>query len=273
MKTLKNHVILYDAECPMCHAYTKAFVKTGMLDSAGRHPYQQMPEQICPYVDKHRAVNEIALVDVTTGEVSYGIRSLFKIIGNAIPLFSPLFRFPPFIWIMTKVYAFISYNRKVIIPANTTGKHELQPDFKLTYRIAYLIFTVVIAAYILAGYAPLFASIIPAGGAYRELIVCSGQLIFQGTIISVLDKSKTWDYLGNMMTISFAGALLLLPVLALPQWIQIPDMYYAAYFMLVAGMMLLEHIRRTKLMGLGWTMTIGWTVYRLIVLIVILKIS
>jgi predicted DCC family thiol-disulfide oxidoreductase YuxK len=30
MKTLKDHVILYDAECPMCKVYTHAFTTTGM---------------------------------------------------------------------------------------------------------------------------------------------------------------------------------------------------------------------------------------------------
>jgi len=41
MKTLKNHMILFDAECPMCRVYTHAFVKTGMLDHNGRSSYQE----------------------------------------------------------------------------------------------------------------------------------------------------------------------------------------------------------------------------------------
>ena len=43
MKTLSNHVILYDSECPMCTIYTYAFTATGMLDTEGRAPYQEMP--------------------------------------------------------------------------------------------------------------------------------------------------------------------------------------------------------------------------------------
>jgi hypothetical protein len=86
MKTLAGYTILYDAECPMCNLYSKAFVKTGMLDNSGRVPYQQMPANVCPYVDRQRAVNEIALVNSQTGEVNYGIRSLFKVIGNSFPV-------------------------------------------------------------------------------------------------------------------------------------------------------------------------------------------
>lgn len=139
MPTLKNHLILYDAECPLCTLYTRAFTKTGMLDSNGRAPYQtalnpttqtlnptapKIPSQApaCPLVDLQRAVNEIALVDTTTGTVTYGIESLFKVIGHSFPLFRPLFSWRPFIRIMRKVYAFISYNRKVIIPPPAPAK-------------------------------------------------------------------------------------------------------------------------------------------------------
>src|ERR1700761_5494244 len=117
MKTLKDHLILYDAECPMCKVYTQAFTSTGMLDNDGRAPYQNLKGFFCPTVDRKRAVNEIALVNTKTGEVTYGIDSLFKVIGNACPIFKPLFACKPFGTAMRKLYAFISYNRKVIIPA------------------------------------------------------------------------------------------------------------------------------------------------------------
>ncbi len=67
MKTLKNHLILYDEECPMCSVYTKAFVATGMLDNDGRSSYQSESAAHCPMVNKQRAVNEIALVDLQSG--------------------------------------------------------------------------------------------------------------------------------------------------------------------------------------------------------------
>lgn len=140
MKTLANHIILYDEECPMCLAYTKAFTELNMLPKNGRQPYQNIPENICPLIDKQRAANEIALVDTETGEVTYGINSVFKILGNAMPIFKPLFNFAPFHWLMTKAYAFISYNRKVIIPAEVKA-NSIQPNFKIQYRIAYLICT------------------------------------------------------------------------------------------------------------------------------------
>jgi len=270
MKTLSNHLILFDAECPMCKAYTQAFVATGLLPQNGRAAYQQLREETCPMVDRQRAVNEIALVNQETGEVSYGINSLFKVFGAAMPLLKPLFSFGPFVWVMSKVYAFISYNRRVIIPASDTKySFELQPTFKLKYRLVYLAFTWAVTAYILTAYVHLMKGLLPQGYAFREYLVCGGQLFFQGIMISFIAKDKMWNYLGNMMTISFGGALLLLPGLFVSTLFSAGPLFYVLYFMGVAGCMFLEHIRRTKLLCLGWALTISWAVYRLLVLLLI----
>lgn len=271
MKTLQNHVILFDEECPMCYLYTKAFIKTGMLPKNGRESYQRTPPHICPMIDQQRAANEIALVNTENGEVTYGIDSLFKIIGNAVPIFSPLFAFKPFRYLMAKLYAFISYNRKVIIPAATKA-NTVQPTFKVTYRLAYLLFTWFATSYILTAYAHLLTDYVPLGGKYREYFICGGQMIFQDIIISYYKKDKFWDYLGNMMTISFAGSILLILGLIVNTISHLHPIIYILYFMMVAGLMFLEHIRRSKLLQLGWLMTITWAIYRLLVLALIFSI-
>ncbi|MES2268378.1 MAG: DUF393 domain-containing protein [Bacteroidota bacterium] len=271
MRTLQNHTILYDAECPMCKLYTNAFIQTGLLDKDGREAYQQLNDAACPMVDKQRAVNEIALINHETGEVTYGIKSLFKIIGNALPVFKPLFNFSPFVWLMSKVYAFISYNRRIIIPTHGDD-FVVQPGFKLRYRVAYLIFTWAVTSYILTYYAGLLKGIMPVGNLYREGLICGGQVLFQGMIISIVANPKKWEYLGNMMTISFAGGLLLLPVLLLANVIGAHPVYYTLYFMVVAGLMFLEHIRRSKILKIGWTLTITWAIYRGLILFIILFI-
>jgi hypothetical protein len=273
MKTLENHMVLFDAECPMCKAYTKTFVKTGMLDAGGRAAYQTEMDNVCPLIDKQRAVNEIALVNLKNGEVTYGVQSLFKIIGNACPIFRPLFSFAPFVWLMSKIYGFISYNRRVIIPAGKTGDGYIyQPSFKIQYRIAYLLFTWVCTGVILTRYAQLLAEAVPLGGPWREYFICGGQIIFQGIIVSTFAEEKLWAYLGNMMIISFAGSLLLLLPLTMSHWFNMPPLFYIACFMVVAGLMLLEHIRRTKLLNLGWVLTITWVLYRVMLLVLILFI-
>lgn len=242
-----------------------------MLDNNGRTSYQELPQQACPMLDRQRAVNEIALVNQETGEVTYGIESLFKVFAASFPVLKPLLLFRPFVWIMSKIYAFIAFNRRVIIPAPIKAESfELQPTFRLDYRIAYLFVTWIFTAVILSAYARQMTGLLPAGNAYREYLICGGQIFFQGLIISIVHKNKLWDYLGNMMTISFGGALLLLPVLFLAQWLNLHLLFYASWFMGVAGLMLLEHIRRSKLLELGWILTTSWVLYRILVLLFIL---
>ena len=274
MKTLKNHLILFDAECPMCKVYTRAFVSTGLLEEAGRAAYQELTPQACTMLDRQRAVNEIALINQEAGEVTYGIESLFKVFGQAMPFLKPLFASGPFVWFMRKVYAFIAFNRRVIIPAATNiNSYQLQPEFRLNYRIAYLLFTWVVVSYILSAYAKLTNGLLPPDHIYREYLICGGQLLFQGILVSLLNPLKKWDYLGNMMTVSFAGALLLLPGVMLSHWFNLSPVFYAVYFLAVAGLMLLEHIRRTGLLQLNRLLTAGWVIYRVIVLMLILIIQ
>jgi len=271
MKTLKNHVILYDAECPMCNLYTRAFTTTGMLDTNGRAPYQDMPEFACPLVHRQRSVDEIALINKTTGEVRYGIDSLFAIIGASFPVLKPLFNWQPFHWAMRKLYAFISYNRKIIIPAPKTDTPGIQPSFKLRYRIAWLLFTAMISGCILTVYAKFLTGWLPIDNPWREYAICGGQLLFQGAIVTAIAPSKRWDYLGNMMTISLAGALLLLPMLAAAALFRLSPLIPAVYFFLVVALMLLEHRRRTHLMDLGRILTVTWIAYRIAILLLIEK--
>lgn len=169
------------------------------------------------------------------------------------------------------VHALISSNIQVILPIENREKNIVeQLPFHLGYRIVYLFFTWIIVSYILSRYATLMNGLLPEDHIYREYLVCGGQLFFQGVVISFVDQHKRWAYLGNMMTISFAGALLLLPALLIAQWFVLPTLFYAGWFLAVAGLMFLEHIRRSKLLKIGWMLTISWVVYRLIVLLIIL---
>ncbi|MDR6806505.1 putative DCC family thiol-disulfide oxidoreductase YuxK [Dyadobacter sp. BE34] len=267
MKTLHNHIILYDAECPMCNLYTGAFVRNGMLDTHGREAYQQYSGAACPNLDWQRAVNEIALVNQETGEVTYGIESLLKVCGNALPLLAPLFRWKPFLWIATKAYAFISYNRRVIIPAAASeNQFGYQPSFNLKYRIAWLVFAWVMTSCILSSYTSLLTGFLVKGAFWREFAICGGQILFQGAVVFAYQKQKAWDYLGNMMTISLAGALVLLIFLTICLWLKLGWLISALCFMMVVFLMFLEHLRRCRLLGVGYLMTITWILYRIVTL-------
>ncbi|GAO42985.1 DCC1-like thiol-disulfide oxidoreductase family protein [Flavihumibacter petaseus] len=286
MKTLRHHVILYDAECPLCRVYTSAFVHSGMLDAGGRKPYQdQQAIAACPLLDRQRAVNEIALIDTRTGQVTYGIDSLLKVICTAFPALRILLSPRPIVWFLKKAYAFVSYNRRVIIPgaaATVNGKKPdlsevgLQPGFRLHYRIAFLLFAWLLTAFILSRYAIFMKPLVPPGPWYREYLLCGAQMLFQGTLLLSLGNiNRTrhcfWNYLGNLMTVSFAGALALLLPLLIGVVLNAKPAFFLVSFLLVAAALFAEHLRRTRLLHLPALLSCGWLLYRLLICIYVLQ--
>jgi hypothetical protein len=272
MKTLKHHVIIYDDECPMCDLYTGAFVKTKMLPENGREPYSWLHASLRKHIDSQKARNGIALVNSKTGKVQYGIDSLFTILGHRFQFLKPLFSFAPFRLLMKYFYSFISYNRRVIVPADKfEGRNSCTPDFNLKYRIAYILFTWLATSFVLNAYSFLLSPLIPGSNLYREFMVCGGQIVFQAATMTFIRKDRLVHYLGNMMTISFAGAILLLPALGIHKLALISSpLFYAAWFLGVSGLMLFEHIRRMKILGIHWIASVTWVVYRLTILLIIL---
>jgi len=271
MKTLHNHTIIYDDECPMCNLYTRGFIKTKMLDENGRVAFSKIPDQLRTQLDHQRACNEIALVNRETGKVLYGVDSMFTVVGHRYPFLKPLFALKPFRWFIEKLYAFISYNRKVIAPGNTfESKGSCTPDYHPTWRWIYIAFAWVVTSIILTYYAKLVTDFLPAGNFGREFIICGGQIAFQSITVYCLRRERLLHYLGNMMTISLAGSFLLIPGLVMAQLalVHSPTLYLV-WFIGVVGLMFLEHLRRVRYLGIHWSASVSWVVYRFIVLIIL----
>ena len=62
MKTLQNHILIYDNDCPMCNIYSKGFIKIGMLDENGREAFSEISQETKNIIDFHRSKNEMKLV-------------------------------------------------------------------------------------------------------------------------------------------------------------------------------------------------------------------
>ena len=147
------------------------------------------------------------------------------------------------------------------------------PDFNLKYRLIYLFFTWSITAFILMRYSIHFYPLINESSFGREFLICGGQILFQSIILHKLSREKLFQYLGNMMTISFAGALLIgLFQLGGTLFSIVSTNYYFTSFFIVVFLMLLEHLRRVKLMQLTLLPTITWVIYRLSVLLILLAL-
>jgi predicted DCC family thiol-disulfide oxidoreductase YuxK len=270
MKTLSNHILIYDDECPLCRAYTSTFVSSGMLDAGGRKSFSEVVKSELPMIDWNRARNEIALVNRNDNTVTYGVESIVQILGNNLPCIKSLFRLMPINYILRKLYAFISYNRKVVAPGKAFEVNcACTPDLHYGYRWAYIMITWLITSIVLLFYSRLAIPFIPETTFFREFIVCGGQVVFQGIVMLFVKRERAIHYLGNMMTVSLLGALALCPAFLLSPWISSP-IFYVGYFMTVVGLMFLEHKRRVKILGLPWYLSVTWVLYRLIVLAIIL---
>jgi len=269
MKTLQGHTIIYDDACPLCDAYTSAFVKSKMLEENGRKAFSSYNFSECPQLDKTRACNEIALVDNRTGQVTYGVHSLVKVLSSRFPFVALIMRASISQWLATKLYRFISYNRKVIIPP--INKNQCcTPSFDLSYRVIYILFACIVSAVVLHQYSSTLAEIIPPTTLTRELLICSGQVLFQAIYLTIISRDKIITYLGNMMTVSLAGAFLLMPPMLIGATVGAGIYYFAISFLLVVLIMFSDHTRRVKLLGLHWSVSLSWILYRLIVLAIIL---
>lgn len=271
MKTLNNQTLLYDEDCPMCNLYTAAFINTKMLDANGRKPFVTLTDAEANYIDMDRAKNEIALVDTQNKTVIYGIDGLLKVIGFSFPVIEKFGNWKPINYFLKKLYKFISYNRKAIIPSkeNTHIKTQCIPDFNYFYRILYILIGSVFTAIILFYYSKNIP-LIPNGKWTRELVLATGQIGFQFLFIQKMTKEKQLNYIGNLVTISLMGSLLLIPVLLLQNFIS--PIVTLGWFGLTVSLMIAEHYRRTTVLELPKYVTATWIIYRLIALLIILNL-
>lgn len=268
MKTLENNILIYDCDCPMCNLYSGAFIKTGMLTKDGRMPYHKITDSVKELIDVNRSRNEIALVNTEKKEVIYGLDSLLHILGNNFPFIKTIFRFSPLYWFMKKVYAFISYNRKVIAPANVLdAPGACTPDYHVKYRWAFIVLSSITVAWILNLY---FSNISfikdQPHGFLMEWAFVIDQLILQGIVVLGIKEDKALHYLGHNMVISMIGALLLLPAIWFSRFLlSISEFVYIAYFSIPVTIMLWQHLRRTKILELPLTVSISWILYRMLI--------
>lgn len=273
MRTLTNHTLLYDEDCPMCNLYTSGFIKANMLDENGRKPFITLTDEEQTYIDLDRAKNEIALVDTKNKITLYGIDSLLKVIGNSFPWMEKVGNWQPINFFLKKLYKFISYNRKVIAPSKIKNENNIQcvPTFNVKYRLLYIVFATLLTAVVLFQYADLI-TLLPKGNFGRELLLAVGQIAFQYVFIQKLSNQKQINYIGNLVTVSVMGSLLLLPILLLNLFIPVNDYVVLGWFGLTVNVMILEHYRRVSILGLPKFLTLTWILYRIIALLVILNL-
>ncbi|MEO7309774.1 MAG: DCC1-like thiol-disulfide oxidoreductase family protein [Chitinophagaceae bacterium] len=150
MKTENNLALLYDDNCPLCAAYTKAFIKTGLLSREKRLAFSTINIRDFE-MDINRARHEIPLVNMKTGDVKYGVDALAEILNQRMPFVKPILCIGSVYWFFKKLYSFISYNRKIIVakPSFSKSCFDCSPDYSFKHRIALVFFTWTATAFLL----------------------------------------------------------------------------------------------------------------------------
>jgi hypothetical protein len=269
MNTLQNYKLLIDADCPMCRLYGNAFEAKGLIEKGTCSPYQTIDLSIANLVDMNRAKNEIAFVNTLNSEVVYGLDAFKLIITNSYPMLKPFSNLKILDCIGRRVYRFISTNRKVIVPAKIAVDAKVNncnPALNVKYRLIYILFVALFSSLIIYHYSISINLMMGwESSIFRELIMCFGQIGWQSLFLHKILKDKRLDYLGNMMTVSLIGTILLLPML----FFNTSPIVHLGYFMMVVFVMLLEHLRRCRILEIGFIPTVSWVSYRLAFLLLI----
>jgi predicted DCC family thiol-disulfide oxidoreductase YuxK len=241
MKKLTKNVIIYDSECPMCALYTGAFTQYGWLDKDGRWEYAAIDKfAACKLVDKERAKNEIALVDIEKQEVRYGLDSMLHIVGYNLPILKPLFANKLFFNALKQLYMLISYNRKVIAPSSKQTAESCIPDFNVLYRFAYIMLALY-AVLALAWY---------VGTAYQMPVflptLVAGFWLLSALASLFMMKESAIIYLGQLVTTLLIAGLLAVPLVWFTAIFGHSFWVEAAGLGLVAIIFVQQFIRRLK---------------------------
>ena len=94
--------------------------------------------------------------------------------------------------------------------------------------------------------------------------MCGGQIVFQGLVLLLFVKDKILSYIGNMITVSLIGSLLLIPILLASIIAVTGTVFLVSYFLLVVGFMILQHQERVSNLQLPTYLTLTWILYRLL---------
>lgn len=131
-----NKALIYDDNCPLCKAYTNAFVQTGFLKKENRIAFSDLKMGEFD-IDWNRAKHEIPLIDKDTKKAVYGIDALTAVLQQKFGFLSFLMNIKTIHWFFKKLYKLISYNRRLIVAdiGNTTCGFDCRPDFNLKYRL------------------------------------------------------------------------------------------------------------------------------------------
>ena len=250
---MKNKILVYDDNCPLCSWYSSLFVRYGLLPADGRRPFSTLESSLLTVIDTDRGRNEIPLLDTRSGKVLYGIDALLEILGERYNTIKTIGKIKPFHWLLTKLYKLVSYNRKVIV-AKKCGKGSIDcsPDMNYRYRMLFLLLTLIFNSVLLfplndAVFFSVAGSIVPA----NKLQAAHFTLVISNCLLALrLSKIKAMEYLGQISMLALLTILLLIPLVFIHYWFSLSYWFSVIYLAATAVFIFKEYLRRMEYTGI-----------------------
>lgn len=251
MKT-DRYILIYDDQCPMCSAYTRLFVKTGILSNDGRISFTNASTGLFERFDIDRGKNEIPLLDTFTGNVHYGIDALLELLDTRIPFIKGIGRFKPVYWFLKKLYKFISFNRKVIVAAKCNkGQFDCSPEFSYKWRLLFMLFFLCFnTAALIPVQQYALANSIFSNASLEYLQLLHIMLVGSNLLLSLtMTKTKAFEYLGQVNILATIAVMFLLLLAGFNRFIITNPLINNLYLFAVLLFIVKEYIRRMNYAG------------------------
>ena len=249
MKT-NTKIIIYDDTCPLCAAYTNAFVQTGLLERKGRQNFNSIQPELLALIDIKKGVNEIPMIDYETGEVLYGIDALLEILSQKMPMIKRIGNTMPVKWFLYKFYKLISYNRRVIVANQqpATG-FDCTPEFNTRYRILFMSLFLVFNTLMLF---PLHHSVLTISlfnsTSILQLQAAHFTLVTFNIILAIqLGKKHGIEYLGQVNMLALLTILLTVPLIMVNKYFHFQSaLINDIYLLSLTVFIIKEYVRRMR---------------------------
>jgi hypothetical protein len=242
-----DKILVYDDACPLCVAYTSAFVKAGLLTTEGRQSFSAVSAELLHTINYQRSKNEIPLLDPVTNKVWYGIDALLEILGSKCPAIKTIGHIKPVNWFLKKLYSFISYNRKVIVAAKASPlKIDCSPSFNLFYRVLFmLVFLLANTLMLYPVHQHLLSKIPGYSLSAGQLFVLHTAMVAINCILALfMPKQTAIEYLGQINMLTLVTNLLLLPLLITDVYLNLHSWVNYLYLALLTIVIFNEYFRR-----------------------------
>jgi predicted DCC family thiol-disulfide oxidoreductase YuxK len=248
---MKNKILVYDDNCPLCTWYSGLFVKYGFLNAEGRKPFSTLDVNLLSKIDFDKSRNEIPLLDTSTNKVVYGIDALLEILDQKIPFIKVTGNFAPLKWVLKRIYKLVSFNRKVIVAKKCgPGNIDCSPDNNYLYRFIFMAVCLAFNTVMLYPFQDnLFSKL-----SYYHLDLYELQaahfafVIINCTLAFSFPKAKGYEYLGQVNMLALLVILLLAPLMIV-LFIFDSEWLATAWLILTATFIFKEYLRRMEYSG------------------------